>query len=225
MKLQVELISSDTVDMVEIRCIVTLNEASVSSELVVSNFRSSSLQLAGSIISHLTVSTPEANYAVGLEGSDFFNMSPVSSNFVIIPPENSEQNNFIWSPMRFLSALGARNEKVADAAHISFSESDEEMQGEENDSYKQLKEKMSRIYTSAPTNFTIIDRVIFSKKFSGFLSLLSKSCIFRIHASRILRMHVDESMKANIIVAFSTYCKVKKKKEEINVKQGIGKKQ
>lgn len=59
-----------------------------------------------------------------------------------------------------------------------------------------------------------------------FLSLLSKSCIFRIHASRILRMHVDESMKANIIVAFSTYCKVKKKKkEEINVKQGIGRKQ
>lgn len=165
MKLQVELISTDTVDKVEIRCIVTLHETALSSELLVSNLRSSSLQLTGSVTSHLTASTPEATYAIGLEGSDFFEMSPVSSNFVIIPPDDSPENNFsngeLWNPMRFLFGPGAVNEKVADAAHSSFADSEAEMQGEENDNYKQLTEQMSRIYTTAPTNFTIIDRVFF----------------------------------------------------------------
>ena len=40
----------------------------------------------------------------------------------------------------------------------------EEMEGEENNNYKHLTEKMSRIYTSAPRNFTIIDGNFLMKK-------------------------------------------------------------
>lgn len=170
---QVELISSDKVDNVEINYIVTLEEAALSLELTVSNFRSSPLQLEGSVLSHLTTSTPEATYAVGLEGSDFINISPIPSNFLIIPPDTSQENNFsrggLWrSPMSFLFGSGAVHEKVTDVADRSFADSGEETQGEENENYKKLTDQMSRIYTSAPTNFTVIDRVIFSQKFSHF---------------------------------------------------------
>lgn len=34
------------------------------------------------------------------------------------------------------------------------------MEGEEEDNYNQLSSEMSRIYTSAPRNLTVIDRVI-----------------------------------------------------------------
>ncbi|KAJ0078730.1 hypothetical protein Patl1_22947 [Pistacia atlantica] len=160
--IQVELISRDRADMVEVRYIVTLDESVLSSELVVSNSKSSSLQLTGCFLSHLTVSTPDATYALGLEGSDFIKKSPFSSNYVIVPPDISQENKFsisqLWSQMKFLSGLGARNEQTADEADSTSTESEEEMEGEEDDNYKQLTEQMSRIYTSAPTNLTVIDR-------------------------------------------------------------------
>lgn len=149
--------------MVEVRYIVTLDESVLSSELVVSNSKSSSLQLTGSFLSHLTVSTPDATYALGLEGSDFIKKSPFSSNYVIVPPDISQESKFsisqLWNQMRFLSGVEARNEQTADEADSTSRESEEEMEGEEDDNYKQLTEQMSRIYTSAPTNLTVIDRV------------------------------------------------------------------
>ncbi|KAH7571717.1 hypothetical protein ACOSP7_014501 [Xanthoceras sorbifolium] len=160
--IQVELISRDTEDMVEIKNIVNLQESCLSSELVVSNFKSSPLQLTGCVISHLTVSTPEAIYAVGLEGSDFFNRSPLSPDFLIIPPDISQENMInisqLWSQMRFLSGTGVGSEEKGDELEGGLGETEEEMEGEESDNYKQLNEEMSRIYTSAPTFLTLIDR-------------------------------------------------------------------
>ncbi|TXG66308.1 hypothetical protein EZV62_007583 [Acer yangbiense] len=160
--IQVELISRDTEDMIEIKNIVNLQESCLSSELVVSNLKSSPLQLTGCVISHLTVSTPEATYAVGLEGSDFFNRSPLSSDFLIIPPDIPQENMFnisqLWSQMRLLSGTGTGSERKGDELESRSVESEEEMEGEESDNYKQLTEQMSRIYTSAPTYLTVIDR-------------------------------------------------------------------
>ncbi|KAK6243178.1 hypothetical protein QUC31_009587 [Theobroma cacao] len=159
--IKVELISRE--NMVETRHIVTLQEDVLSSEITVSNSKSSPLQWTGSIISHLTVSSPDATYALGLEGSNFLNMPPFLSNFGIIPPdfdlENDSYIGQLWSQMglkRFCSGLGQRNQKNASEAEKKQREG-EEMEGEE-EGYKQLNEQMSRIYTSAPRFFTLIDR-------------------------------------------------------------------
>ncbi|XVE89784.1 hypothetical protein DITRI_Ditri20bG0022700 [Diplodiscus trichospermus] len=74
--------------------------------------------------------------------------------------ENDSYIGQIWSQMglkRFFNGLGQRNERNASEAERKQRES-EEMEGEEDDGYKQLNEQMSRIYTSAPRSFTVIDR-------------------------------------------------------------------
>lgn len=122
------------------QCTVSLIEDSLSSGFKVSNLRSSMLELRGCVISHLNVSTPDATYAVGIEGSNIFDKPPIQSRFSIIPPE-----------------VGKKNESLSFSAYgDDESETDE---GEETSNYKHLTDKMSRIYTSAPRVFTIIDRV------------------------------------------------------------------
>lgn len=159
--IQVELISCDSKRMAEIKYILTLQEQTLSSEIVVSNnCLSSSVQLRGSIIDHLIVSTPDATYAIGLEGSSFYNRPPILSNFAIIPPDLDQEQSF-WNVMenfpvkRFLHAHG-------EAATRKY-EGKEDTEGEEEDNYKQLTEEMSLIYTCAPTYLTIIDRVYLLK--------------------------------------------------------------
>ncbi|XP_022742307.1 protein NDH-DEPENDENT CYCLIC ELECTRON FLOW 5 isoform X2 [Durio zibethinus] len=163
--IKVEMISGDSENLVETRHIVTLQEDVLSSEILVSNSKPSPLQWTGSIMSHLTVSSPEATYALGLEGSNFLNIPPFLSNFGIIPPDFDQQiDSYIgqlWSQMglkRFFSGSAQRNEKNASKVKRKQRESEEEMEGEEEDGYKQLNKQMSRIYTSAPRFFTVIDR-------------------------------------------------------------------
>nr|XP_028948347.1 protein NDH-DEPENDENT CYCLIC ELECTRON FLOW 5 isoform X2 [Malus domestica] len=117
--IQVELISTDSEDMIEIKYIITLKQDVLISEIVVSNSTSSSLQLTGSILSHLTISK-------------------------------------LWQQMAGWGPNNQNDGKQADTNQRGNNE--EEMEGEEDDNYKHLREQMSRIYTSAPTDFTIIDR-------------------------------------------------------------------
>lgn len=148
--IQVELISTETKDMVEIKNIVTLHETCISSEIVVSNFKTTPLQVTGCLVSHLTVSTTEATYVVGLEGSDFFDRSPFQSDYgIILPDEHSQDNmfNIIQRWSRMSSTNGDGSKEGLD-------------EGEETDNYKQLTDQMSKIYTCAPSTLTIIDRVI-----------------------------------------------------------------
>ncbi|KAH7522775.1 hypothetical protein FEM48_Zijuj07G0174200 [Ziziphus jujuba var. spinosa] len=160
--IQVELICPDAEDMVELKYIVTLEEDVLSSELVISNSKASPLQLTGSILSHLTVSSPDATFAIGLEGSDFIGRRPFLSNFSIIPPDFGQKKIFGFSQLwNQISLWGPRNENNVDETKSIESETEEEIVGEENDGYKHLREQMSQIYTSAPRNFTVIDRVPF----------------------------------------------------------------
>lgn len=149
-------------DMVEVKYIVTLEEDVLSSEFVISNTKTSPIRLTGSVLSHLTLSSPDATYAIGLEGSDFLSLSPFSSNFSIIPPDFGKryESGFskLWNQM---SLWGARSGNKVDETKSNEKETELQMEGEEDDSYKHLREQMSRIYTSAPRDFTIIDRVLF----------------------------------------------------------------
>ncbi|CAH2033469.1 unnamed protein product [Thlaspi arvense] len=124
---QVELRRSDK--EVEMKQIVTLRGDTLSVELCVTNNGISPIRLEGcSLVSYLTVSTPEATYAVGLEGSDFVETKPFLPRFGVVQDEEEED------------------------------EDESGFCGEEESNYKQLNEEMSRIYTCAPRSFTVIDR-------------------------------------------------------------------
>ncbi|XP_071698376.1 protein NDH-DEPENDENT CYCLIC ELECTRON FLOW 5 [Rutidosis leptorrhynchoides] len=162
--IQLELISTNSENKIEIKHIVTLQQDAIVSEIVINNLRSSSLRLMGSIIGHLAVSTPEATYAVGLESSNYFVKPPVFSNFSIVPPDfntNSDSSN-LWDQKGFKKllsgwGLGSPNDGSNDQT-AKNEQVNEDLEGEEDDNYKHLTEKMSMIYTSAPRNFTIMDR-------------------------------------------------------------------
>lgn len=164
--MQVELISTDAENMVEIRHIMNLAVDTLSSKLIVSNSKSWSIQLMGSLLSHLTVSSPEATYAYGLEGSNIFDRPMFLSNLSIVPPDSDQESADSFGKLRDImrlkgSSWGARNQKDFDKRNSGQIESEEEMECEETDNYKHLTGRMSRIYTSAPRDFTIIDRVFF----------------------------------------------------------------
>ncbi|KAJ0230367.1 Protein NDH-DEPENDENT CYCLIC ELECTRON FLOW 5 [Hirschfeldia incana] len=131
---QVELRRGDKkMKEIEMKQIITLRGDTLSIELCVANKGVSPISIKGcSLVSYLTVSTPEATYAVGLEGSDFVEKTPFLPRFGLVQGEDEEEGKYGLS-------------------------------GEEESNYKQLSEEMSRIYTLAPSSFTIIDR----KELSG----------------------------------------------------------
>ncbi|KAF7819291.1 protein NDH-DEPENDENT CYCLIC ELECTRON FLOW 5 [Senna tora] len=150
--IQVELINRTSEDMVELKYIVTLREDVLLSELEASNSRSLPLQMTGSILSHLTVSTPDATYAVGLERSNYCSKPPLASDFFLSPPDLGQEEglgNKIWN---LLSQK--QNFPQWESSQIEGEEEDTE----ETDNYKHLGEQISLIYTNAPRNFTVIDR-------------------------------------------------------------------
>lgn len=146
---QVELRRSDKKinKEIEMKQIITLRGETLSIELCVTNKGVSPIRLEGcSLVSYLTVSTPEATFAVGLEGSDFVETRPFLPRFGVVQGEEEE-------------------EEEEDKSGFS---------GEEESNYKQLNEEMSRVYTCAPRSFTIIDRVITIKTWIQISCLLIK---------------------------------------------------
>ncbi|RZC77774.1 hypothetical protein C5167_002017 [Papaver somniferum] len=156
----VELMSSDSEKTVEIKYTVTLHPDNLTSEIAVTNSTSSSIQLIGSFLSHLTVSSPDATYAIGLEGSNYLNKPPVETHFSIIPPDFKDKQTGqgqSWVKTVFPGLLpnwGSNGN--ADAKCVV--KEDEEIELVEDDNYAQLTDKMSRIYTYAPTRFSFNDR-------------------------------------------------------------------
>ncbi|KAF9587473.1 hypothetical protein IFM89_003412 [Coptis chinensis] len=153
----VELVSRNSDDMVEVKHIVTLHPDVLSSEVVITNYRSSALEVTGSLLSHLSMSTPDATYAVGLDGSNYFSKTPFVSDYTIIPPVSESKTTGAFQGL--FSSRGKKDQNSA-AELNKNTETEEELEGQEKDNYGQLTEEMSRIYTSAPREFTFIDRVL-----------------------------------------------------------------
>ncbi|KAK4413106.1 protein NDH-DEPENDENT CYCLIC ELECTRON FLOW 5 [Sesamum alatum] len=161
--IEVELISRNEESHAQvIKHIITLGRDLLTSEILVSNSSTASLHLMGSVTCHLAVSTPDATYAVGLEGSDFFIRPPFVADFNIIPREFTKRSNQdprkFWALNKLFSKSDARKWNVEDDAESLMRDVKEDLEGEEQDNYKHLTQKLSRIYTCAPRDFTIIDR-------------------------------------------------------------------
>ncbi|CAL9074326.1 unnamed protein product [Musa acuminata var. zebrina] len=160
--IQVELVSVSPVDMAEVRCLVTLHQDLLGSELLISNTKSSPLQLTGSFVSHLKVSTPDAAYAVGLQGSNYQSRQPLSSRFSMDPPDLGRRSPSTskkpWTQNVLRRLLPRWGDTGEEEEELNEGGDAEESEGEEEDDYARMTEKMSRIYTSAPRQFTIIDR-------------------------------------------------------------------
>lgn len=152
-----ELICTSSDGKIEAKYMVSLQQDLLTSEIKIFNLGMASLRMMGSVLSHLTVSTPEASYAVGLQGSDFFSNPPFLANFSIIPPAFGKTKN---QPSKrsfgeIFSSWGTKNQSPEKIAK----DTEKELEGEETDNYKHLTDEMSKIYKSTPRNFTLIDRV------------------------------------------------------------------
>ncbi|KAI4348444.1 hypothetical protein L6164_009167 [Bauhinia variegata] len=147
--IQVELITRASESMLDLKYVVTLQEDILSSELQVLNSKSLPLQMTGSILTHLTVSTPDATFALGLERSNYFTKPPLVSEFFLSPPDSGQEEGFGKMLKQLFPIRGKRNQSNNQVS---------QMDGEEMDSCKHLGEQMSLIYTNAPRNFTVIDR-------------------------------------------------------------------
>lgn len=145
--MQVELATRTPDDKIGLRYIVTLEKDTLNSELKISNRRSLPLQVTGSILNHLTLSSPEATYAIGLEGSSYCSIPLFESEFMLSPKDSSQGEGFgkvfpQWSTKSQNNGLEGS-----------------QVNNEEIDNYKQLSEELSLLYTEAPRSFTVIDRV------------------------------------------------------------------
>lgn len=147
--MQVELRSTSEQGDLGIKNIITLEQDSLNSQILVTNSTTSSIRLAGSAVCHLAVSTPDAAYALGLQGSDYFVRPPFQGDFSIIPPRIDQNPNKFWP----FNKLFPKQEEEDDI------NGQVEESGEEDDDYKHLTGELSRIYTSAPRSLTIMDRV------------------------------------------------------------------
>ncbi|CAN6439855.1 unnamed protein product [Victoria cruziana] len=159
--IQVELrCSSNREELVNVRYQITLEKDLLSSEIIVSNSRPSPIQLQSSFMSHLTVSTPDAAYAVGLQRANYFSKPPLRSEFSIIPPDSRKKRSVASNPLRglFFGWYKGNESDDGDDESVTEDDDDDEKEEEEVDNYLQLTEQMSRIYTYAPRRFTIIDR-------------------------------------------------------------------
>jgi len=155
--LQIELASAAPGNAAAARCVVTLHPEALATELAVMNGASSPMALTCAVPSHLRVSTPDATYALGLLGSDYRSVEPALSEFSIIPPDyGAAQQSAAGTTARHRWAnrgldmilSGGQDRGAAD-----------EPDGEEDDDYKHMTDAMCRVYSNAPKEFTIIDRV------------------------------------------------------------------
>ncbi|KAK8951973.1 hypothetical protein KSP39_PZI003185 [Platanthera zijinensis] len=142
----------------EAKFLVTLREDMISTELTLTNSTKSVIQLRGGIMSHLTVSTPDATYAIGLQGSNYCSKH-APSEFRIIPPAHSKKDEKSSEFIRLLARNGfdLLFSPWGTKKHDGHGE-DRERDREESSDYAQMNDEFSKIYTSAPVEFTVIDR-------------------------------------------------------------------
>ncbi|KAL6894055.1 hypothetical protein ACP4OV_008153 [Aristida adscensionis] len=152
--IEVELASAAAGGGAEARCVVALHPEALATELAVANNAASPVALSAAVSNHLRVSTPDATYALGLQGSDYRSAEPALSEFSIVPPDYGARQPAAgvarrrWANRGFDVVLsGGRERGAAD-----------EPDGEEDDDYKHMTEEMCRVYSHAPREFTIIDR-------------------------------------------------------------------
>ncbi|XP_020220686.1 protein NDH-DEPENDENT CYCLIC ELECTRON FLOW 5 [Cajanus cajan] len=156
--IQVELTNRTSDGKIGLKYIVTLEEDSLNSELEISNKKSLPLQMTGSILSHLTVSSPEATYAIGLEGSSYCSKPLFDSEFMLSPSDSDQEEGFGKIFQQLFPDWGTKSQNNGSESSQRNNEEIYEEMVEEMDNYKQLSEKLSLVYTDAPRNFTVIDR-------------------------------------------------------------------
>jgi hypothetical protein len=158
--LQIELASAAPGNAAAARCVVTLHPEALSTEIAVTNNAPAPMALSCGVSNHLRVSTPDATYALGLQGSDYRSVEPALSEFSIIPPDyraaarqpaaaGSARHRWANRGFDMILSGGGRDSGAAD----------EQPDGEEDDDYKHMTDAMCRVYSHAPRDFTIIDRV------------------------------------------------------------------
>ncbi|KAG5062401.1 hypothetical protein JHK85_003584 [Glycine max] len=108
--IQVELTNRTSDDKIGLKYIVTLEQDALNSELEISNKKSLPVQMTGSILSHLTVSSPEATYALGLERSNYCSKPLFESEFMLSPPDSCQEEGFGKILQQFFPHWGTKGQ-------------------------------------------------------------------------------------------------------------------
>jgi len=145
--MQVELTSRTSDDKIGLKYIVTLEKDTLNSQLEILNRRSLPIRMTGAILSHLTLSSPEATYAIGLEGSSYCSTPLFESEFMLSPQDSGQEEGF--------GKVFPQWSKKSQSNGLEGSQ----VNNEEMDNYKQLSQELSLLYTEAPRSLTVIDRV------------------------------------------------------------------
>ncbi|CAN6322612.1 unnamed protein product [Urochloa humidicola] len=140
------------------RCVVKLHPEALSTEVAVTNGASSPAAMAVScgVSNHLRVSTPDAAYALGLQGSDYRSVDPALSEFSIIPPDYGAGEPAAGAARRRWANRGF--DMILSGGGAGAGAAEDQPDGEEDDDYKHMTDAMCRVYSHAPREFTIIDR-------------------------------------------------------------------
>ncbi|CAM6090338.1 unnamed protein product [Calypogeia fissa] len=126
---------------VQFRYVVTLTDKSLSSAVVVTNAGSRPVEFKGSIVSHLAVGMLEGTFAVGLNGCSYLSSVPTQSQQL---EKVSEARDFF--PPMWGAETNTREFKERGRWIV------------ENEDYSQLHGGESRLYPSAPSSWTLLDR-------------------------------------------------------------------
>lgn len=146
---------------------VTLHPEALATEISATNSAASpsAVALSCGVSNHLRVSTPDATYALGLQGSDYRSVEPALSEFSIVPPDYRAARQPAAAGKAARHRWANRGFDMVLSGNPSGHGAADEPDGEEDDDYKHMTEEMCRIYSQAPREFTILDRVkYFSNK-------------------------------------------------------------
>ncbi|GLJ18069.1 hypothetical protein SUGI_0318790 [Cryptomeria japonica] len=140
--------------MLSVKYVITLYDKLLTTAVLVENISSSPVELTSSVMTHLTASTPDGAYAVGLEGCSYCTEPPLPSEFNIVSNVKEEPKpSSGWSLMQ--QFFGTKENREEQVTGDSGAESKWVV---ETDDFAHLRNKMSRVYSTAREQMRFNDR-------------------------------------------------------------------
>ncbi|KAH9331127.1 hypothetical protein KI387_003235, partial [Taxus chinensis] len=139
--------------MLSVKYVVTLYDKVLTTAVLVENISSSPVELTSSIMTHLTASTPDGAYAIGLKGCSYCTEPPLPSEFNIVSNIREESKPSPgWSLMQNLFGKKEKRELETGDAGV------ESKWVVENDDIAHLRNKMSRVYSTSREQMRFNDK-------------------------------------------------------------------
>lgn len=155
--IQVTLRCCNTEGKLSVKYVVTLYDKLLTTAVLVDNVSSSPIELTSSVMTNLSLSTPDAAYAIGLRGCSYCTKAPLPSEFRIVSnveDESKPSSSWLFLQHLFGTKEGSQKRKLS----TGDEEGTESLWIVEEDDFVHLRNKMSRIYFTPREQIRINDR-------------------------------------------------------------------